>query len=393
MLKRLKLLNFRNHADFSVELDQTTVFVGANGAGKSNILEAIALLSFCRSFRDDDKKNLVKLNADFARISGDEAEIFIQRNPSFIFQAKEKGVVKKQSDFIGRLRSVVFSPETMEIITGSPRSRRKFLDILISQSDRHYLQTLVRYEKVRVERNSLLQRIRQGLAGDSELDFWDKELVTEGKTIIKSRTKTIKYLNTHLSDLYSKISGRTDRLDLDYNSNAIDCRAHVFTSPNLSLQRRGTDGSQQHHNECDDFAEKLKSMRRREIPAGRTLIGPHRDDLTFNLNLCNMANFASRGEIRSAILALKIAELEFLSDGEKNQPLLLLDDIFSEFDRSRREHLCNLIEEYQTVITTTEVEHLSKCLLGKSKIIELKQPDNFVCHSRGGGNLGETSNT
>ncbi len=343
MLKRLKLLNFRNHADFEVELDKTTVFVGQNGAGKSNILEAISLLSFCRSFRNDDKKNLVKINADFARITGDDAEIFLQRNPSFIFQAKEKGVVKKQAEFIGRLRSVVFSSETMAIITGSPRQRRKFLDIMISQSDRDYLRALVRYEKVRLERNSLLLRIRTNLANESELDFWDKELVAEGKTIIESRTEAIQNLNIQLSELYSKISGRKDQLDLQY-----DCNAD------------------------EGFENQLRSNRRREILSGHTLIGPHRDDLVFLLNHCDVANFASRGEIRSAILALKIAELEFLSDGEKNQPLLLLDDIFSEFDRSRREHLCNLIEKYQTIITTTEVEHLSKCLLGKAKIIDLK---------------------
>ena len=371
MLKHLKLTNFRNHANFEVKLDKTTVFVGKNGCGKSNILEAIALLSFCRSFRDDDKKNLVKIGADFARITGDTAEIFLQKNPNFIFQAKDKGVIKKQSDFIGRLRSVVFSPETMAIITGSPRYRRKFLDIMISQSDRQYLRALVRYEKVRLERNSLLQRIRANVASESELDFWDKELITEGCSIIESRQKTITYLNTKLSKVYSKISGRTDQLDLNYENNVIDGRASSpFQAP------KEPDGSQR---QSDSFAEKLKSMRRREILSGRTFIGPHRDDLVFNLNpfdklragLCNMANFASRGEIRSAILALKIAELEFLSEGETNQPLLLLDDIFSEFDHNRREHLCDLIETYQTIITTTEVEHLSKCLLGKAKIIQL----------------------
>lgn len=343
MLKRLKLTNFRNHADFKVEFTQTTVFIGRNGCGKSNILEAIALLSFCRSFRDDDKKNLIKIGADFARINGDDAEIFLQKNPNFIFQAKEKGVVKKQSEFIGQRRSVVFSPETMAIITGSPRNRRKFLDIMISQSDRQYLRALVRYEKVRLERNSLLQRIRANSANEQELGFWDKELVAEGKAIINSRSRAVKHLNAQLSNLYSKISGRTDQLDLNYESNA-----------------------------AADFEGQLRSQRRREILAGRTFTGPHRDDLVFLLNMCDMAKFASRGEIRSAILALKIAELEFLSEGEKNQPLLLLDDIFSEFDHDRREHLCGLIEKYQTVITTTEVEHLSKCLLGKAKIINLR---------------------
>lgn len=352
MLKKIKLENFRNHKNLEIELKKTTVLVGKNGVGKSNVLEAVALLSYCRSFRDDDKKNLVLLGADYARITGDSAEIFLQRNPHFLFQAREKGVVRKQTDFIGRLRSVVFSPETMEIITGSPRNRRKFLDIMISQSDRQYLGALVRYEKVRLERNSLLQRIRQNLATVSELEFWDDELVKEGTVVTIARAKAVRYLNQKLSQLYSKISGRTDLLDLDY------------------IQSAGG----------DNFLERLKSNRQREIASGHTLIGPHRDDLVFLLNQCNMANFASRGEIRSAILALKIAELEFLAEintsstsskGTQSEPLLLLDDIFSEFDPERRQLLCNLIESYQTIITTTEKEYLSKSLIKNAKIIEI----------------------
>ncbi|PIS08099.1 DNA replication/repair protein RecF [Candidatus Berkelbacteria bacterium CG10_big_fil_rev_8_21_14_0_10_43_13] len=353
MLKHLKLHNFRNHSDFETDLDQTTVFIGPNGVGKSNILESIAILSFCRSFRNDNKKNLIKIDADYARINGDlslpgsrakadEIEMFLQKTPSFIFQVKDKGVVKKQSEFIGRLRSVIFSPETLEIITGSPRIRRKFLDIMISQSDRDYLRTLVRYEKIRQERNSLLQRIRSNQASIDELDYWNIELVREGKKIIDARVKTIARLNEHLSALYSKISGKSDQLDLNYHTNAIN-----------------------------NFSDELLAHQRREISSGHTLIGPHRDDLVFNLNNCNVANFASRGETRSAVLALKMAELEFLSDDKKNQPLLLLDDVFSEFDRSRREHLCDLIEKYQTIITTTEEEYLSRCLVGNAKIIKL----------------------
>jgi len=342
MLKHIKLQNFRNHTDFETDLSQTTVFIGPNGVGKSNILEAISILSFCRSFRDDNKKNLIKFDADYARITSDNIDIFLQKSPSFIFQIKDKGIVRKQSDFIGQHPSVIFSPETLEIITGSPRTRRKFIDIMISQADRDYLRSLIHYEKIRQQRNSLLQRIRSNQASVDELNYWNKELIQDGEKIIKSRKKAVSELNTQLSKFYSVISGKKDSLKLDYVSNAID-----------------------------NFSDQLKSHQQREVVSGHTLIGPHRDDLIFNLNNCNAANFASRGEIRSAVLALKMAELEFLSNDKKNQPLLLLDDVFSEFDRDRREHLCDLIEKYQTIITTTDEEHLSRCLIGNSKIINL----------------------
>jgi len=219
MLKNLKLKNFRSHADLELDLSTTTVLIGQNGVGKSNVLEAISILSFCRSFRDDDKKNLVSFGADFARVNGDDLEVFLQKSPSFIFKAKEKGVFKKQADFIGRLKAVVFSPETISIITGSPSSRRKFLDIMISQKNHSYLKALIGYEKVRKERNSLLSRIYQGLAKESELDFWDKELVAEGSLIVKERASAITDLNKEVVRLYTEISGRNEHLEICYINN------------------------------------------------------------------------------------------------------------------------------------------------------------------------------
>lgn len=344
MLKKIKLQNFRNHKSLEIELKRTTILIGSNGIGKSNILEAISLLSFCRSFRNDDKKNLVNFESDYTKITGDDLEVFVQKNPTFIFRAKDRGVPKKQAEFIGRLKSVVFSPETISIITGSPSSRRKFLDIMISQKDRAYLQSLIDYEKVRKERNSLLARISQNIAKEGELEFWDNELTTHGESIIKKRKKTLEYINQEISKIYGQISGRGDELSVVYV-----------------------------YNTSASFKESLKANRRREIAAGRTLIGPHRDDLVFNLNFTNMANFASRGEIRSGILALKICELKYLSIDSDVEPILLLDDVFSEFDQKRREHLCSLIAEYQSVITTTDREHFGSELLNSAFVIEVEK--------------------
>lgn len=347
MLKKLKLENFRNHKSLEIELSETTAIIGPNGIGKSNILEAISILSLCRSFREDDKKNIIHHEADFARVTGGDLEVFLQKKPFFLLKPKSKGVSRRQAEFIGSLKTIVFSPETISLITGSPGERRKFLDMMISQKDRQYLRALLSYEKVRKERNSLLQAIAEGRSKSAELNFWNEQLAEQGSKISVKRGDAVKELNQSLSALYGKISGKQNELLIEYFSNI-----------------------------GENYLATLEREQGREIILKKTMIGPHRDDLEFDLNGFNMANFASRGEIRSAILAVKIAELEYLTDGAREKPILLLDDIFSEFDEERREHLSALIGEHQSVITTTDKNHLSAELIEKCLIIELPITDN-----------------
>jgi DNA replication and repair protein RecF len=339
MLKNLRLENFRNHKNFELELCKCTIIVGQNGAGKSNVLESISLLSNCRSFRDDDKKNLIAFGAVFSRVIGDNLEIFITNNPRLILKAKENGAPRKLCDFVGLLPCVIFSPETLSIITGSPGERRKFLDIMISQTDHEYLSTLMEYQKVRKQRNVLLQRIQERQSAANELAFWDDALIKNGEIIIQKRREAIEHLNKFLTKNYQKISGEKKAL---------------FLANYLSAA---------------DLKEEISKHKSREIAAGITLVGPHRDDISFLLNGSPIANFGSRGEIRTAVLALKIAELHYLEtkrkmltfiNPESIQPVLLLDDVFSEFDKIRRELLCELVPGYQSVITTTDMDHISE---------------------------------
>ena len=358
MFKKLSLENFRNHKKFEIDLDRITVLVGLNGAGKSNILEAMTMLSFCRSFREEDKRNLINYDQDYARIVGDDLEIFITKTPRLFMQAKEKGISRKLSDFIGLLPTVVFSSETILIITGSPSDRRRFLDVMISQINSEYLRTLISYKKVKQQRNNLLQRIFQRQGEEDELDFWDKELVRLGSIIIKEREEAVLIIDSALPELYQSISG--------------DSKADFKVGYLKSFE--------------GEMEEALRRFRRREIASGRTIFGPHRDDIIFTLDGRNMANFASRGEIRSAILALKIAELKYLENIKKKslresnnsaKPILLLDDIFSEFDPERRAHLGELVSQYQSLITSTEESHLSPELLKKAKVIEIVNNRRF----------------
>jgi DNA replication and repair protein RecF len=231
----------------------------------------------------------------------------------------------------------------MLLATGSPRTRRRFLDLMISQRNQEYLRALISYEKIRAQRNSLLQRIKERQASDKELSFWDDGLIAEGTTIIREREGAVSLLNSLISDIYGNISGVKD--------------------DSLSIIYQKSEG----------FEYNIRECHQKEIWQGCTLFGPHRDDFIISLNGLNIANFASRGEIRSAVLAIKIAELEFLKIGNNSSPILLLDDVYSEFDEERREHLNQIVKNYQSVVTTTDMSHLSKQLLDNAKIVEMSK--------------------
>ncbi|MCX6808330.1 MAG: DNA replication and repair protein RecF [Candidatus Berkelbacteria bacterium] len=344
ILSKLKLENFRNHLQLEQELGLLNVIIGRNGSGKSNILEAIFVLSSCRSFREEDKKNLVNFESAFARVSSGDLEVFIQKEPMLLLRSRERGVNRKQSDYIGLLKSVVFSPETISLIGGAPKQRRRFLDLMISQGNREYLRALIGYEKVRHERNSLLQQVAEGKSKANELDFWDNELVKFGQIILFERQNAIECLNKQLDSLYRTISGKeTETLSIQYENSCTG----------------------------EEMRTKIEKNRQREIWAGHSLFGPHRDDLIFLLNTYNVNNYASRGETKSVVLALKIAELNYLATDQAERPILLLDDLFSEFDEIRRGHLSEIMKDFQTVITTTDRAQFSKKLLNQSLIIEM----------------------
>lgn len=305
------------------------------------------MLSFCRSYREEKKQNLINYHQNFARLTGDDLDLVLCREPQFIMKVRVKGVPRRTTGLVGILRAVIFSPETMAIITGSPGDRRRFFDILISQTDYEYLRTLVDYTKIRRQRNRLLRLIKQKSAAVSELNYWDGELIRLGVFIGQRRQSAVDNLNLFISDHYAVIA----------NSDNVMLK--------LNYDRRS-----------NDLVRDLPLSRGRDIADERTNLGPHTDNLIFLLDNRDMANFASRGEIKSAILALKVAELKFLEGvsrggGEGAEPLLLLDDVFSEFDAQRREHLLSLISDHQTIITAADRGLLPEKILKKAKIIEL----------------------
>ncbi len=353
MLKHLTLTNFRNYEKRDFDFARTTIFIGPNGIGKTNILEAIYLLSTGRSWRTNHDLELIKWQDDFFKIAAkikneDEEDLeLIAQKPTpenhFSKSIKINGVKKRLADFLGKMPTVLFSPEELRLVDGAPSYRRRFLDILLCELDKKYTLALIDLAKIIKNRNKLLFLIKIGRARVSELGFWDEKLVTLGSFIIRKRFKAIEGLNLNLAKAYQEISGGKEELKIKYKPTVLP----------------------------ENYAEMLVASQVREIESTATLFGPHRDDFIFLLESKDITTFGSRGEFRSAILALKMAELAYLEQEKETKPILLLDDIFSELDKSRRLHLAKIVEKTQTIITTTDLDHIEKGLRESAKIVNL----------------------
>jgi len=353
-IKSLQLTNFRNWTDYTLKFSDVTILIGHNGVGKTNIVEAIWFLATGKSWRTSRDAEAVNWTTDIARIVAEltdgrktKLEFVLQKLATRDYPQtkliKINGSKSRLFDLLGLIPAVLFSPETIEMLDGAPGLRRRFLDILLVHTDKQYTRTLLEYNKILKERNKLLALIRNKRGKADELEFWDAKLVETGCFIIDRRVASIKFMNQYLTADYQEISGTKETLKLKYKGSV----------------------------EKDVFADMLVGVREREIELGSTLYGPHRDDFTINLNDRDISTFGSRGEYRSAVLALKVAELKYLKDLRGESPILLLDDIFSELDSERRLHLAKIVHNQQTIITTTDLDHIEKGLRDKAKIVEI----------------------
>lgn len=357
LLKSLVLSQVRNFSDWHTKVGQTVVICGQNGIGKTTIIEAMYLLATGSSFRADKIEEVIHLGQELARVKGEvettdgeriTLELLITRG---IVQGKRtqsrlysvNGIRRRKQDFVGQLAAVVFRPEDMRLIEGSPSRRRSFLDAALTVTDPAYARALAAYEKTLRSRNRLLQQIAEGRQSKNSLSFWNLSLVQHGEYLQKKRSEFLHYLQT---------IGFRFTLQVTY-------------IPSLISEAR--------------VAEYLD----RELIVGHSLIGPHKDDFSVvfpgslldetSTDWLEIAKYGSRGQQRLAVLWLKLGELEYVRHKLGVQPMLLLDDILSELDHESRAIVFELLETYQTVITTADDETLSEIRekLPNSELIQL----------------------
>jgi len=350
LLASISLLDFRGYPALEVTFGPGPHLIwGPNAAGKTSLLEAMVLLAWGRSHRTSADGELIRWNTDLARIEGqvgsDAIEVAIVRAGATGEAGRKRirvnGLGRRAARLGDLLRVVIFAPEEMLLIAGPPSLRRALIDQLATAGSPAYADALATYGRTLQQRNGLLRAIREEGASRDELRFWDGAFVDAGAAIVTERRRLLEALAGPLAEAHAEIApdeGAEARLTLGYATNAPPLPGE---SPRDALSRR------------------LAETADKEVWNGSTLIGPHRDDLVFELAGRDLASFASRGQQRTAILALKLAELDLLAALDGRPPLLLLDDVFSELDPERRSHLVRRIAALpQAFITTTTLDDL-----------------------------------
>lgn len=347
LLKQLRLHDFRSYRQLSLTPPEgVTAIVGENGAGKTNLLEAVHLCCLGKSHRTSDDRDMVRegtetcaVHAKVLRIVGEDevgVRIFARQRANKVVYVNGK-TAPRIGEMMGHINCVMFSPEDLDIIKGGPMNRRRYLDMLLSQSDPAYFYALQHYQTVLKQRNALLRAILKGAAAPDQLDVWDEQLASYAVPLVRLRRRAAVELDTFGSRRYAYISDREDeKMSLRLNSQ-LGQRDDISGGMFDLLQRT--------HDE--------------DIRRQTTTIGPHRDDLDFRLSGRDMKAYASQGQIRTAVLALRLAEMDIVSRMRSDTPLLLLDDVLSELDALRRTRLISCIKDVQTLITCTELEDLS----------------------------------
>jgi DNA replication and repair protein RecF len=342
-LKKLTLSNFRNYSTLELSFDsQHTILLGDNGAGKSNILEAIYFLSTTKSSRVELDSELIKEDQTSSQVYclidnqgfETELEIIIQNlDDNFKKQLKVNGVPRRVVDFIGQLPAVIFYPSDINLVTGSPSLRRWHLDVSLAQINPSYKKALTLYEQVVTSRNRVLKRIKEGEGKLDELVYWTDELIKDGELVVRARQDFFNFI--------SKLTTPLGNFSFSYKQNILS-------------------------------RERLDQYSSREIASANTLIGPHRDDFIIYYQGKALVKFGSRGEQRTGTLAFKLGQLEYMANQLGVRPILLLDDVFSELDAKHRAYVTQVAARQQTIISTVELENISEAFLKSGNLLKVK---------------------
>lgn len=361
-LRRLSLANLRLFTD-PVELDLgpgVSLFIGENAQGKTNLLEAVYLLAVARAARAEHDGELIGWSTaerpPFARIVGEvtgrrgdvrlEALIVAhegaETGPGIVPRASKRlrvnGVARRSGDFVGQMTATLFSVDDLALVSGPPAGRRRYLDLTLAQVDAGYARALSTYGRVLHQRNALLKRIGERLASAEELDFWDEQLIEHGSVLLASRATAMSPLAEEARIAHAALTEGREELSLAYLPRLPDAEGAGPADP---------------RDFAVAFGSALRSSRPREIGAGMTLVGPHRDDLRFDIDGAAAGAFGSRAQQRTAALALRLAEARYLRARAGDDPVLLLDDVLSEFDARRRAAVLDATLEFEQALITS----------------------------------------
>lgn len=339
-IKSLKLKDFRNYDNLEISFcDQTNIIYGDNAQGKTNILEAIYVSGTTRSHKSAKDREMIRFDCDEAHISTIvEKQEKDHRIDIHLKKSRSKGIavdqipIKKASDLFGLLNIIFFSPEDLNIIKDGPSERRRFMDSELCQLDRIYLHHLSEYQKVLNQRNKLLKDIYYEPALRDTLSVWDEKLIEYAKEVIRRRKRFIEEIAPIVENIHGEISGGKETLKIAYEPNTDD----AF------------------------MADELIRAREHDLRMAQTSVGPHRDDIDFEIESKDVRKYGSQGQQRTAALSLKLSEI-ILAEKELNErPVLLLDDVMSELDKDRQNYLLSSIKNTQTIITCTGLDEFVK---------------------------------
>lgn len=351
-IHQLDLSQFRNYEQGKIIFGQgLNIIYGDNAQGKTNILEAIYLCATSKSHRTSYYKEMIHFDSVEAHVhlklirnnQTEEIDLHLKNN-------NKKGIainkvpIKRMNELLGVVHVIMFSPEDLGLIKNGPKDRRRFINVELSQLEPLYYYHLTQYHKVLKQRNNLLRLIQMDVKKMDQLEVWDLQLIDYGKKVIEYRTQFVDELNPIFMEMHLKLSGEKEKILLVYEQSCT----------------------------IGNFETVLRKNRERDIRMGSTTMGPHHDDLLFDLNGVDLRKFGSQGQQRTAALSLKLSEIELVKMKIEDTPILLLDDVLSELDASRQLALMNQFENLQTIITCTDIDDFIKQKIINKKMFYIK---------------------
>lgn len=350
IVKQLFLNNFRNYQSENWQFsDGVNIFYGNNGHGKTNILESLHFSALGSSHRTSQESDLINNLSEGMSVIVDTEYLDIKKNIKIKKEnrraRKEITIDKvkiKPRELIGELKITMFSPEDLQIVKNEPALRRRFLDMQISQVNSAYCLSLARYNKIIKQRNILLKQIKEKQAKESSLEVWDEQFSKEAAYLLTQRIKTVANISKLTEQLYANISGNAEKATSVYVRKENGGENDIVENPSKAVEW---------------YKNQLMERRKKDIERANTGIGPHRDDIFFSINEMPARSFASQGQQRSLVLALKMSEIQLIKEECGEYPVLLLDDVMSELDVQRKANLLEFLSgRVQTFITLTEKE-------------------------------------